>query len=342
MKISIIIPIYNAEKYLSKAIESCINQTLKEVEVILVNDGSIDNSFNICKEYKINSENIKLIDKKNEGVSIARNTGLEYASGEFIMFLDADDWLDSDTCEIMYNKMIYNEAEMVFCNYIMEYENQEKNNSIKFGAEKEKIIDNEIKSKIILPLIEDEDKKSIHTKSAFRGPWAKLFRKDIIDKNNIRFNKNLVIGEDFIFNLEYLKHSKKVIMEEKCLYHYRINNESALNRYREDFWNIYRNLLLNLEEYLESNLSSLEYLPRLNKLKLKYLLICVKNEMNKLNRKSLSERREYIKKICDDDIIRFVLKSDSKEAANIKDKLILFLLRNNMISVVSLYSILKI
>lgn len=339
IKISIIVPVYNAGKYLNACLESIKNQTYKEIEVILINDGSTDASLSICQEYSKRDSRFIVVNKDNEGVSETRNRGIKIATGEFIMFLDADDWIEENTCEILYNQIRKNDAEMVFCNYIMEYENGRKN--VNFNSETKVITGEEIKKDIILPLIEEEDKNLVHTRAAFRGPWGKLFKKSIIDEKKIRFNKELSIGEDFIFNLEYLKYIKKVVIEDEYLYHYRINNQSALNRYRDNFWIIYKSLLINLENYLEENLGDMDYSKRLNKLKLKYFLICIKNEMNPLNKKSLKERKEYIESICQDSIIKDALKNHSRGTSNIKDRIILFLLRNNMNSVVALYSILK-
>lgn len=339
MKISIIIPIYNSEKYLRSAVESVTQQSYKDIEIILINDGSTDKSLNICQEYSKIDSRIILINKKNEGVSATRNRGIEVATGEFIMFLDADDWIEKEACEILLNKIINSNADIVFCNHIMEFEHNNKKVSMNIS---DQIINNkDIKEKIILPLIEEEDMKSEHLRAAFRGPWGKLFKKSIIDDNNIRFKEDLIIGEDFMFNLEYLKYSNNVIVDERYLYHYRLNNGSALNKYRGDFWIIYKKILINLENYLEESLGDMDYSKRLNKLKLKYLLICIKNEANPLNKKSLKKRKEYIKNICEDSIIKDALKNHSRGTSNIKDRIILFLLRNNMNSVVALYSILK-
>ena len=101
--VSIVVPVYNAEKYLPKCIDSILNQTFKNFELILVNDGSKDNSLIICEDYKVSDRRIKVINKKNEGVSIARNIGINSAKGKYIMFIDSDDWIESNMVEKMYD-----------------------------------------------------------------------------------------------------------------------------------------------------------------------------------------------------------------------------------------------
>ena len=135
-------------------------------------------------------------------------------------------------------------------------------------------------------------------------------------------------GEDLVFNLEYLKYCEKMVVEKKFLYHYRVNLYSATKRYRENAWDTYRKLLVILEEYLESNFFEIEYMDRLNKLKLKYFIISVNNEMSKFNKKSYVEKISYIKSICEDEVINFALKNSSKGTRGPKNRIKLFLLRN--------------
>jgi len=117
MKISIIIPIYNSEKYLSRCLETVINQTYSKLEIILVNDGSRDKSLDICKHYQSKDSRIIIIDKINEGVSVARNTGIEAATGKYIGFVDADDWIEPSMYESMLNNIEQYKCNIAFCNF---------------------------------------------------------------------------------------------------------------------------------------------------------------------------------------------------------------------------------
>lgn len=325
-KISIIIPVYNSEKYLRECLDSVLIQTYKNIEIIIVNDGSKDESLKICREYKIKDNRIRIIDKKNEGASIARNIGIESAVGEYILFVDADDWIEPNMCEILVSNIKDSYSDIVFCNHIMEY--NYKKRRVSFDLNKRIIDKKDIGYEVILSLIEENDYNLKHERASFRSPWGKLFKLDIINNNKIRFNKDLTIGEDFIFDLEYIKYCKSVFIEDSYLYHYRINDESVSSKYKSDSWEIYKKLLITLQEYLKLSFKEEEYINRLNKLKLKYFMMCIENEKNKKNKKSIIEKRNYIKSICEDEIMNQTLKKYSKGMIGKKNRIKLFLLRN--------------
>lgn len=113
VKVSVIIPVYNVEEYLVKCLESVVNQTLQDIEIICVNDGSTDNSYEILKQYAKLDKRIILVDKENEGASAARNTGMQYSRSEYILFLDSDDRLQPETCEVVYNTAITDKSDLV-------------------------------------------------------------------------------------------------------------------------------------------------------------------------------------------------------------------------------------
>lgn len=324
-KISIIIPMYNAKEYIARCLESVINQSFSDIEIIIVNDGSTDESLEICRKYAKIDERIIILNKDNNGVSVARNQGMNVATGEYVMFVDSDDWIDENMCQDLYKRISECHADICFCNNIKEYGNRSE--YIDFGCLKDVINLDEIKE-VILSLIEEKDIKIAHRRETFRGPCAKLYKRSIIIDNNITFKRELAIGEDLVFNLEYLKYCEKIVVEKKFLYHYRVNLYSTTKRYRENAWDTYRKLLVILEEYLESNFFEIEYMDRLNKLKLKYFIISVNNEMSKFNKKSYVEKISYIKSICEDEVINFALKNSSKGTRGPKNRIKLFLLRN--------------
>lgn len=322
-KISIIIPMYNAKEYIARCLESVINQSFSDIEIIIVNDGSTDESLEICRKYAKIDERIIILNKDNNGVSVARNQGMNVATGEYVMFVDSDDWIDENMCQDLYKRISECHADICFCNNIKEYGNRSE--YIDFGCLKDVINLDEIKE-VILSLIEEKDIKIAHRRETFRGPCAKLYKRSIIIDNNITFKRELAIGEDLVFNLEYLKYCEKIVVEKKFLYHYRVNLYSATKRYRENAWDTYRKLLVILEEYLESNFFEIEYMDRLNKLKLKYFIISVNNEMSKFNKKSYVEKISYIKSICEDEVINFALKNSSKGTRGLKIELSYFYL----------------
>lgn len=202
-RISIIVPLYNAENTLEKCINSLINQSYTDIEVILVNDGSGDSSYDICKKYESLDKRIVIINKKNGGVSSARNAGLEIATGEFIMFCDSDDWVDINWCKAMYDN--YTDDNLLMCK-TERGENSEKNNKYDSKRLIEKI---------------DKSKFMILYNEGICSPWNKIFKASIIQENHIRFPLDFSLGEDLHFVIEYLKHIQgDILLLNEKLYNY--------------------------------------------------------------------------------------------------------------------------
>jgi len=213
-KVSIIVPIYNVEKYLRKCIESILNQTYKNIELILINDGSPDNSADICVEYSKRDKRIKFISQDNSGVSIARNTGIKEATGDYILFIDSDDYIEKYTIETLVNSV--EDKDMIVCSYYKEKEEKPKKEmpvTQKYLVSKKNML------------------QQIHTNKAIYGYiWNKLYKKSIIDKYNIEFRSNIAICEDLLFNIEYLdKADTDIVITNEKLYHYIMRGNSAVN-----------------------------------------------------------------------------------------------------------------
>lgn len=219
-KISIIVPIYNAEHTLTKCIESLILQKYKNLEIILINDNSTDNSHKICMEFRNKYNFIKYINNiDNRGVSASRNIGLENATGDYVMFVDSDDWVDYNYCEYLLKELIKNDAQIAISGfwYHNEIKRIEPQLNI-FG--KENTVD--IKSK--------NDVIELYSKWHFSSLWNKIFIREIIENNNIRFDESISISEDMRFGIEYVKciDINKIIVINKSLYHYIHANHNSL------------------------------------------------------------------------------------------------------------------
>lgn len=205
--ISVIIPVYGVEKYISQCLESVINQTYKNLEIIVVNDGTKDRSADIAKEYAAKDSRIKVYDFQNGGLSVARNRGLEIATGDYISYIDSDDWLDTKMYETLLEAAMKNEADMVKCGII------ETN-----GAAEEKITFSDVK------IINNEQHKAF--KNYFKGIlWTiacnGLYRCDLAKK--VKFPENIVHEDNYSSGL-FLYFAKKVASIPFCGYYYRVNN----------------------------------------------------------------------------------------------------------------------
>lgn len=200
-KVSIIIPVYNSEKYISKCLDSVLNQTYKNIEILVINDGSKDNSIDILREYEKKDDRIVVIDKENEGVAKTRNQGIKKATGDYIMFIDNDDFIDEDYVETYLKNTDYD---------------------IVIGSYKRTDINDKILFKYNL------DEKSIWSKYVVLAPWAKLYKKDFLIKNNIEF-LNYGIGEDVYFNLLCYSKTNNIKVINDFKYNWFYNNESVSN-----------------------------------------------------------------------------------------------------------------
>lgn len=215
LKISVIIPVYNVEKYLRICLESILNQNFKGYEIILINDGSTDNSLNICREYEKKYSNIIVINEENSGPSAARNKGLEYAKGKYISFIDSDDELLPNYFKILYDTAEKNKCDVLTCGY----------NTGKNTADiKPNFIFNKIMSgrEFIL------SNKKIHSNNDLCFPWRYFYKRSIIKDGKVKFNTNITIGEDTVFSLEAILKSKRVMAIEDILYSHRIDNPNSL------------------------------------------------------------------------------------------------------------------
>lgn len=226
--ISIIIPVYNVSAYLRQCLESVINQSYSHLEIIVVNDGSTDNSLSICEEYALKDDRIRLINQENKGLSGARNTGIDAATGDYILFIDSDDWIHLDTCQLLIDNVEKTNTDVVLFSYIKEFSN---NSEEKFILDGDLIFNEEESQKIHRRIIGLYEKELAHPENAdsIVTAWGKLYKAEIIKKNKIYFTDCKLIGtEDMLFNAYCFKYVKSISNLHRCLYHYRKNNQSSL------------------------------------------------------------------------------------------------------------------
>ena len=212
-KVSIIIPVYNCEKYISKMLKSILTQSYQNIEVIIVNDGSTDNSYEECK--KVEDSRIIIISQENKGVSSARNKGIERATGKYITFIDPDDWVEKGYIEYMYNKIKENDVDIVAVGHYIE-----KDNKIKRAMNFEDKI------------LSSESALDMSSKYFFSAIWAKLFKKEILTTNNIEklFDEDLFYSEDTLAYCKLLRYSNKIYWTSTPLYYYHINENGAMKK----------------------------------------------------------------------------------------------------------------
>lgn len=229
--ISIIVPVYKVkEEYLRHCIDSLINQTFKDIEIILVDDGTPDNGGVICDEYAQKDPRIKVIHQENQGVSAARNAGMEIATGEWITFVDADDWIELDTCEILKEKIMKWNVDFLIFGLYVNFPNKEIANP--FWEKSEHYLDRNEIEELQIQIFHRMRSKFIPPYNTIGVAVCKLYRTSFLEKFNLRFNTDLSLSEDGIFVLQALEYATKVVYVDKLLYHYRKHGDSATYRYR--------------------------------------------------------------------------------------------------------------
>lgn len=235
--ISIIVPVYNVEEYLRECVDSVLNQTYSDIEVILVDDGSTDQSGNICDEYAGMDSRIKVIHKKNEGVSAARNTGIEVASGERIIFVDSDDCIHPQLLESY--RELDDDSVTLLCDYTTDME-EWKRFSLNDIQEHMEFVDREKFMKLFY-------------KDYMNPPFNKYFWADIIREHQIRFPEDMSLGEDLIFNMKYLAAVKRDYrIMHGPFYYYRENRAGSLSTGgRADLLDIQKKLFASIKNFLD-------------------------------------------------------------------------------------------
>ena len=262
--ISIIVPVYNAENYLEKCLGSLIKQAYGNIEIICVNDGSLDNSLSILQKFHEQDERIVIVNKKNEGVSVARNIALEKIKGDYLLFVDSDDWIEESTVEVALKTMLENNADLVMWPYVKEYKGSSVNKQIFSDS---KIVFEKEQTKNLhrrLFGLVDEELKSPEAADALCTIWGKLYKTSFIKGVKFVDLKEIGTYEDGCFNIEVFKRLEKVVYINEYLYHYRKDNDSSITTVYKSSLAEKRKKLFNLmNDYIVAHGLGGEYLKAL-------------------------------------------------------------------------------
>ena len=269
--ISVVVPIYNVENKLERCLDSLKNQTYKNIEILLINDGSPDNSREICLKYTTLDSRFKYFEKKNGGLSSARNYGILKANGEYIYFIDSDDYCENDLLENLISNMS-SDVQISACGYYIEYPKE------KIVIEKKCI---GIGKKLAKDFFLDLDSNGM-----FNVVWNKLYNLNIIKYHNLGFEETMVPGEDLLFNCEYLKFIDKGVVNSKFLYHYmRENDETLVNKYDDNLIDKVKYFISKKEQLLNTLEINEDILKMvMGNTTLSYAFSCLTNLFRKKNK----------------------------------------------------------
>lgn len=304
MKVSVVMPVYNVEKFVDKAINSVLKQTYENFELILVNDKSTDKSLEILKKYEKVDSRIKVVDKPvNEGLGYARNSGMEVATGDYIYFIDSDDYIESTLLEECVNSVEKNQSDVVIFGYS---EDQEKD-GITTSVEEFKPGD---------LIAEGQEFKeefcSLYEKTIIHSTCNKFYKLDLLRNHNLKFLK-VSMCEDIFFNLQFFKIVGRVTIINNVFYHYMKRNIETLivkyNSRRFEFMcDIHRQVLELVKEY---GVYTNKNVAVLSKVYFRTIIFCIIQAFNKSANLSKSKKIEIVKDIVNNDLVQEALKFDT-------------------------------
>ncbi|MBD8071307.1 glycosyltransferase family 2 protein [Bacillus sp. PS06] len=246
-KISVIIPVYNVENYLHRCVDSVLNQTFQEFEIILINDGSTDKSGGICDDYAQRDSRITVIHKKNARVAAARNDGLKMAKGKYVSFIDSDDWIEPEMFQRMITKADEYQLDFIMCDYKKRSDSYEQNKTqpIRSGFYSKENIVNEL-YKCLIMFDDIEFPPTISN-------WVCFFRAEFLKCYNLKYDEDIHYCEDSLFGSKVMYHANNFYyLKDHYYYNYFYNPNSTTNTYNEQKWQSYLKINERLKKYFES------------------------------------------------------------------------------------------
>lgn len=328
--ITVVLPIYNVEKYLDRCINSVVKQTYSNLEILLIDDGSTDNSSAICDEWAKKDERIRVIHKKNQGLGMARNTGIDNASGEYICFFDSDDFIDEKTIEVSYQNGIKYGSDVVLfgVNFADEHGNVLSSFVSPLG---EVSYSGEKVQSYFLPELTAPDPKGNGERMFYMSPCLMLYSTALIKKVNWKFvSERNIISEDVYSLLGLFKFVKTVSVVPQAFYYYCRNESSLSRRYVEDRFEKTKHFYTETKALCEKLGYSDEIIHRVSKPYLAFTILAMKQEA--AAQRSFKENRKRICELVNDETLQEVLSANRKDKVSITRRILFFAIRNKMYS----------
>ena len=335
IKLSIILPVYNAEAYLDRAIESILGQTLKEIEIIAVQDGSKDNSLALLRKWEGKDSRIRILNKENEGVSAARNDGIKLAKGEYITFVDADDYLEQDSYQKIIQVMEEGQAEASLFGYFSENEKEKEEVYLPWDT-RSVLTKNEIWEQLIPYMIKVYPEDGLNG-NIFGSVWRICVKREKLLEHGILFDSQLAIAEDFDFCIRLYSRLNRIAVINECLYHYIRWDSTVLAVYRKEQFEEGRKNQIRLKAFLEKE-GQYEKLER--RYLGSYLDVCIGSLVNYVRpgapeyKQKIKELREVVEQIAKDDIYHHL----GQVPLSRNQKLVLWLIHKKCVHLILLFT----
>lgn len=330
--VSVVVPIYNVEKYLEECIKSLLIQTYNKIEIILVDDGSKDNSGNICDAFQSIDDRIVVIHKQNEGLGYARNSGLKIAKGSYVTFIDSDDIAESDLIENLIKGIKKNNSDTC----IGGYKRINKDGDIIFNEKYEEAIylDNDVYNKLFIKMLGSSPERH---DSIRMSVWNVMYSMKIIKQNGLMFpSERDFISEDLLWDLEYYKYSKSVAVIDSSSYLYRITPGSLTQKYKKDKFNMICKLYVEVESRLNNSNLNNEAVIRLQKQFFINLRSCISQEA--ISNKDLINIYKAIKEMLENKIVINIINTYPIRKLNIGPRIFLYFIKIKSYFLISILS----
>ena len=324
--ISVIVPVYNVEQYLEKCLDSLLVQTYKNIEVIMVDDGSKDSSGKICDEYAKQNKTFHVIHKENAGLGMARNTGLEYMNGEYVMFLDSDDYLENDCIENLYMNLLENDVDMCKCGFKRVVDSGSVIAERKY---EKKVFKGDYAKKELLPRMIGSS--PFEHDSIEMCVWGAIYKTEWIKKYGLKFpSERTLISEDLVFNIDYMQYANGACVIDYIGYNYRVNLNSLSASYRPDRFEASKFFYLEMKRKLQGLSYGNDTMLRLDRMFFVYLRMCIGQEKPIVSHNCFIDSIKVINKICVDDVVYEVIEKYPRKKIGVKQRFFLCLIKNKM------------
>ena len=336
-KCTVVVPVYKVDlEYLKKCLNSLLQQTLHDIEILIVLDGAPDNSYNLCKKYAEKDKRVQIIRQKNQGVAVARNEGIKRASSPYITFVDADDWVEPEFCETFYQ--LFKEKQDVQIVSVAAYINKaDEEIRNPFWDESEKYFIGKEKEELQLQSIYSASSAFVPRFSTFGWTWAKAYDRNWIISEQLCYPKGFSRGEDTIFNLYAVEKASKIYYKEKYLYHYRKNQDSAINKYTAHAIDSYENLLKAMEKFIKETHKDKRFVQAFYKKNILLLSLAINcDQAHKDNPQSYWKKRTELKKILNNPKYKLIFKELNLRDVPIKRRAHWLLIKYKMVDLILL------
>lgn len=327
--VSVIIPVYNVEKYIKECVQSILDQTYKNIEILLIDDGSIDKSGEFCDNVAKSDNRIRVFHKCNEGLGLTRNYGLKYAKGDYVVFVDSDDYIENDSIFRMLREALFSDADLV----VEGYKKITDNNQLIFEEKYDyQIFEGMDVKNIFLPRMIGScpEKRD----SIFTTVCSKLYKRDMIIRNSVNFHSERKLqSEDLGFQMELIPYLKKVIVTNNAGYYYRTNLHSLTTTYKQNRFIESKKVFKYIVEKIEELELPPETIYRADKMLFVQIKAAISQENPKINNKSWYECKKNVKQIVFDSLLQNEIENYPISRMQIKQRIFLYLLKYKLVGI---------